>query len=52
LNATTALYRIAFVRVKTDGSELERSAATYLFRNDSDTWKIFGLIATDPDKVL
>lgn len=52
LNEKTALYGTSFVRMKTDGTELERLATTYLFRNDGSGWKIFSLIGTDQDKLL
>ena len=52
LNHSTALYSIAFVRMKADGTELEQAAATYLFRRKANGWRIFSLIATDQDKLL
>ncbi len=52
LNPTTALYSVAFVRMKADGTELEQAAATYLYRRGANGWRIFALIATDYDKLL
>ena len=52
LTAQTALYSAGFVRMKSDGAELERAAATYLFQDGADGRKIVALIVTDPDELL
>lgn len=51
LNSTTALYKATFTRIKADGTELEQSAATYLFHKSADGWKMFAAIATNVDKI-
>jgi hypothetical protein len=52
LNQTTALYGTVAVRMKTDGSELERAAFTYLLHKGSTGWKIHELVATDADSLV
>jgi hypothetical protein len=38
LNRTTALYGAIAIRMKTDGTELQRVGATYLLHKGSDGW--------------
>ena len=52
LNETTALYGTVAVRMKTDGTELERAAFTYLLHKGNRGWKIHELVATDVDKLI
>jgi hypothetical protein len=47
LKPTVALCRIAGIRHRADGSEIERIAATYVLTAHSE-WRIRELIATDP----
>jgi hypothetical protein len=51
LNAATALYSVVAVRCKEDGGELQRAGFTYLLHRNPD-WRIYELIATDPDKLV
>lgn len=52
LNATTALYGTVAIRMKSDGTELERVAFTYLLHKGDAGWRIHQLIATDEDKLI
>jgi hypothetical protein len=52
LNPTTALYATVAVRMKTDGTELQRAGFTYLLHKGTDGWKINELVATDLDKLI
>jgi hypothetical protein len=52
LNNSTALYATVAIRLKTDGTELERAAFTYLLHRGSAGWKIHALIATDSDSLV
>ena len=52
LNPTTALYGAVAIRMKTDGTELQRAGFIYLLHKGSAGWKINGLIATDLDKLI
>jgi hypothetical protein len=52
LNPTTALYGTVAIRMKTDGTELERAGFTYLLHKGSAIWKINGVIATDLNKLI
>jgi hypothetical protein len=52
LNESTALYGTVAVRMKTDGTELERAAFTYLLHKGDGSWKIHELIATDVDSLI
>jgi len=52
LNATTALYSAVAIRMKTDGTEMQRSGFTYLLHKSSAGWKIHQIIATDADKLI
>ena len=52
LNQSTALYGTVAVRMKTDGTELERAAFTYLLHKGSSGWKIHELIATDVNSLV
>jgi hypothetical protein len=52
LNETTALYGTIASRFKSDGTELERTAFTYLLHKGNSGWKIHQLIATDVDKLI
>jgi len=49
LNPTTALYSMVAIRMKADGTELQRAGFTYLLHKSDTGWKIYELIATDPD---
>jgi hypothetical protein len=51
LNNSTALYATVAIRIKTDGTELERAAFTYLLHRGT-SWKIHALIATDLDSLV
>ena len=51
LNESTALYGTVAVRMKADGTELERAAFTYLLHKSGTGWKIHELIATDVDSL-
>ena len=52
LNRSTALYGTVAVRMKTDGTELERAAFTYLLHKGESGWKIHELVATDVDSLV
>ena len=52
LNATTALYGTVAIRMKTDGTELQRAGFTYLLHKGGGGWKINEVIATDVDKLI
>jgi ketosteroid isomerase-like protein len=52
LNSTTALYSTVAIRLKADGTEMQRSGFTYLLHKSSAGWKIHELIATDLDKLI
>ena len=52
LNSTTALYSTIAVRMKSDGTEMQRAGFTYLLQKGSAGWKIHELIATDLDKLI
>jgi ketosteroid isomerase-like protein len=52
LNPTTALYSTVAIRMKADGTELQRSGFTYLLHKSNAGWKIHEIIATDPDKLI
>jgi hypothetical protein len=52
LNHSTALYGTIAVRMKTDGTELERAAFTYLLHKGDTGWKIHELVATDVDSLV
>ena len=52
LSESTALYGTIAIRMKTDGTELERVASTYLLHKGSAGWKIHELVATDVDKLI
>jgi hypothetical protein len=52
LNQSTALYGTVAIRLKTDGTELERAAFTYLLHKGESGWKIHELIATDVDGLV
>jgi hypothetical protein len=52
LNPTTALYGTVAIRMKTDGTELERAGFTYLLHKVRAGWKINGIVATDLDKLI
>ena len=49
LNNTTALYGTIAIRLKTDGTELERAGFTYLLHKGNAGWKIHEIIAADVD---
>jgi hypothetical protein len=52
LNQSTVLYGTIAVRMKTDGTELERAAFTYLLHKGDGGWKIHELVATDVDSLI
>ena len=52
LNNSTALYATVAIRLKTDGTELERAAFTYLLHRGNTGWKIHALVATDCDSLV
>jgi hypothetical protein len=52
VNATTALYSTVAIRMKTDGTELQKAGFTYLLQKGSAGWKIHEVIATDIDKLI
>jgi hypothetical protein len=52
LNPTTALYSTVAIRMKADGTELQRSGFTYLLHKSNAGWKIHEIIATDLDKLI
>lgn len=52
LSDTAALFSVIAVRVKRDGSELQKAGFTYLLRKGDEDWKIHALMATDPDKLV
>jgi ketosteroid isomerase-like protein len=52
LNSTTALYSTVAIRLKTDGTELQRAGFTYLLHKGGAGWKINEVIATDVDKLI
>jgi hypothetical protein len=52
LNPTTALYSTIAIRMKADGTELQRSGFTYLLHKSNAGWKIHEIIATDLDKLI
>jgi ketosteroid isomerase-like protein len=51
LNSTTTLYGTVAVRLKADGTEIQRAGFTYLLQKGSSGWKIHEIIATDLDKL-
>jgi ketosteroid isomerase-like protein len=52
LNATTALYSTVAIRMKTDGTELQRAGFIYLLHKGGGGWKINEVIASDVDKLI
>jgi len=52
LSATTALCGAVEIRVKEDGTELERIGYTYLLQKEDKVWKIHAIISTDLDKTI
>jgi ketosteroid isomerase-like protein len=52
LSSTTALYSTVAIRLKTDGTELQRAGFTYLLHKGGAGWKINEVIATDVDKLI
>jgi ketosteroid isomerase-like protein len=52
LNSATALYSTLAIRMKKDGTELQRAGFTYLLHKGGDGWKINEVIATDLDKLI
>ena len=52
LNATTVLYGTIAIRVRADGTELERAGFTYLVHKGDTGWKIHELIATDVESII
>ena len=51
LNNKTALYSTVAVRLRADGSEVERAGYTYLAVDGPCGWKIHAAMATDLDKL-
>jgi hypothetical protein len=52
LNSTTALFSTVATRIKTDGTEMQRSGFTYLLHKSNAGWRIHEIIATDLDKLI
>jgi hypothetical protein len=52
LNSTTALYSTVAIRMKSDGTEMQRSGFTYLLQKSNAGWKMHQIIATDLDKLI
>jgi hypothetical protein len=52
LNSTTALCSAVSIRVKADGTEMQRSGFTYLLHKTDAGWKIREVIGTDLDKLI
>ncbi len=52
LSATTALLGGVAIRIKADGTEMNRAGFTYLLQKSGSGWKIHEIIATDPDKLI
>jgi hypothetical protein len=52
LNSTTALYSSVAIRMKTDGTEMNRAGNTYLLHKSNAGWRIHEIIATDLDKLV
>ena len=52
LNSTTALYSTIAIRMKADGTEMQRSGFTYLLHKGNAGWRIHEIIATDVDKLI
>ena len=52
LNSTTALCSAVSIRVKVDGTEMERSGFTYVLHKTDAAWKIYEVIGTDLDKLI
>jgi hypothetical protein len=52
LNSTTAFCSAVSIRVKVDGTEMERSGFTYVLHKTDAAWKIYEVIGTDLDKLI
>jgi hypothetical protein len=52
LNSTTALYSTVAIRMKADGTEMERSGFIYLLHKTNAGWRIHAIIAADLDKLI
>ena len=52
LTETAGLYGCVANRLRSNGTELERTAFTYLLHKGTAGWKIHLLIATDLDKLI
>ncbi|WP_044542335.1 hypothetical protein [Bradyrhizobium sp. LTSP885] len=52
LTSTTALCGGVAIRMKTDGTEMQRAGFTYLLQKSSVRWRIHEIIATDFDKLI
>lgn len=52
LNATTALFSTVALRLKADGTEMQRVSFTNLLQKGSFGWKIHVIIPTDLDKLI
>jgi ketosteroid isomerase-like protein len=52
LTSTTALCGGVAIRMKADGTEMQRSGFTYLLQKSNVGWRIHEIIATDLDKLI
>jgi hypothetical protein len=52
LNPATALCGLIAIRMKSDGTELQRAGFTYLLHKSSAGWRIYEFIPTEPDKLI
>ena len=52
LSSTTALCGGVAIRMKTDGTEMERTGFTYLLQKGSAGWRMHEIIPTDADKLI
>ena len=52
LNSTTAFCSAVALRLKADGTEMQRAGITYLLHKSDGEWKIHEAIGTDLDKVI
>jgi ketosteroid isomerase-like protein len=52
LNPTTALCSAVALRLKADGTEMQRAGATYLLHKSGGEWKIHETIGTDLDNLI
>ena len=52
LNPATALYGMVAIRMKADGTELQRAGFTYLLHKGGAGWRIHEIIPTEIDKLI